>query len=92
MNPDELARYRVMAEQLRKARRLIEAQAAQIEAAEYGQETAQSGALQKENAALKDGLLASDAAFDSDNADLFEAVHRNHRTRSPFERTYYYGT
>lgn len=80
MNPDELARYRVMAEQLRKARRLIEAQAAQIEA------------LQKENAALKDGLLASDAAFDSDNADLFEAVHRNHRTRSPFERTYYYGT
>ena len=80
MNPDELARYRVMAEQLRKARRLIEAQAAQIEA------------LNKENAALKDGLLASDAAFDSDNADLFEAVHRNHRTRSPFERTYYYGT
>ena len=80
MNPDELARYRVMAEQLRKARRLIEAQTAQIEA------------LQKENAALKDGLLASDAAFDSDNADLFEAVHRNHRTRSPFERTYYYGT
>lgn len=80
MNPDELARYRVMAEQLRKARRMIEAQAAQIEA------------LQKENAALKDGLLASDAAFDSDNADLFEAVHRNHRTRSPFERTYYYGT
>lgn len=80
MNPDELARYRVMAEQLRKARRLIEAQAAQIEA------------LQKENAALEDGLLASDAAFDSDNADLFEAVHRNHRTRSPFERTYYYGT
>ena len=80
MNPDELAKYRVMAEQLRKARRLIEAQAAQIEA------------LQKENAALKDGLLASDAAFDSDNADLFEAVHRNHRTRSPFERTYYYGT
>ena len=80
MNPDELARYRIMAEQLRKARRLIEAQAAQIEA------------LQKENAALKDGLLASDAAFDSDNADLFEAVHRNHRTRSPFERTYYYGT
>lgn len=80
MNPDELARYRVMAEQLRKARRLIEAQAAQI------------GALQKENAALKDGLIASDAAFDSDNADLFEAVHRNHRTRSPFERTYYYGT
>lgn len=80
MNPDELARYRVMAEQLRKARRLIEAQAAQIEA------------LKKENAALKDGLLASDAAFDSDNADLFEAVHRNHRTRSPFERTYYYGT
>lgn len=80
MNPDELARYRVMAEQLRKARRLIEAQAAQIEA------------LQQENAALKDGLLASDAAFDSDNADLFEAVHRNHRTRSPFERTYYYGT
>lgn len=80
MNPDELARYRVMAEQLRKARRLIEAQNAQIEA------------LRKENAALKDGLLASDAAFDSDNADLFEAVHRNHRTRSPFERTYYYGT
>lgn len=80
MNPEELAKYRVMAEQLRKARRLIEAQAAQIEA------------LQKENAALKDGLLASDAAFDSDNADLFEAVHRNHRTRSPFERTYYYGT
>lgn len=80
MNPDELARYRVMAEQLRKARRLIEAQAAQIEA------------LRKENAALKDGVLASDAAFDSDNADLFEAVHRNHRTRSPFERTYYYGT
>lgn len=80
MNPDELARYRVMAEQLRKARRLIEAQAAQIEA------------LRKENAALKDGLLASDADFDSDNADLFEAVHRNHRTRSPFERTYYYGT
>lgn len=80
MNPDELARYRVMAEQLRKARRLIEAQAAQIEA------------LKKENAALKDGRLASDAAFDSDNADLFEAVHRNHRTRSPFERTYYYGT
>lgn len=80
MNPDELARYRVMAEQLRKARRLIEAQAAQIEA------------LRKENAALKDGLLASDAAFDSDNADLFEAVHRNHRIRSPFERTYYYGT
>lgn len=80
MNPDELARYRVMAEQLRKARRLIEAQAAQIEA------------LRKENAALKDGLHASDTAFDSDNADLFEAVHRNHRTRSPFERTYYYGT
>lgn len=80
MNPDKLARYRVMAEQLRKARRMIEAQAAQIEA------------LQKENAALKDGFLASDAAFDSDNADLFEAVHRNHRTRSPFERTYYYGT
>lgn len=78
MNPDELARYRVMAEQLRKARRLIEAQAAQLEA------------LQKENAALKDGLLASDAAFDSDNADLFEAVHRNHRTRTPFERTFYY--
>lgn len=80
MNPEELAKYRVMAEQLRKARRLIEAQASQLEA------------LQKENAALKDGLLASDAAFDSDNADLFEAVHRNHRTRSPFERTYYYGT
>lgn len=80
MNPDELAKYRVMAEQLRKARRQIEAQAAQLEA------------LQKENAALKSGLLASDAAFDSDNADLFEAVHRNHRTRSPFERTYYYGT
>lgn len=87
MNPDELARYRVMAEQLRKARRLIEAQAAQIEA-----QAAQIEALRKENAALKDGLLASDAAFDSDNADLFEAVHRNHRTRSPFERTYYYGT
>lgn len=80
MNPDELARYRVMAEQLRKARRLIEAQAARIEA------------LQKENAALKDGILNDSQAFDSDNADLFEAVHRNHRTRAPFERTFYYGT
>lgn len=80
MNPDELARYRVMAEQLRKARRLIEAQAAQLEA------------LQKENAALKSGLLANSADFDSDNQELFQVVHRNHRTRTPFERTYYYGT
>lgn len=79
MNPDELARYRVMAEQLRKARRLIEAQNAKIEG------------LKKENAALKEGLLAADSAFDADNADLFEAVHRNHRTRSPFVVTYYYG-
>lgn len=79
MNPDELARYRVMAEQLRKARRLIEAQNAKIEG------------LKKENAALKEGLLAADSAFDKDNADLFEAVHRNHRTRSPFAVTYYYG-
>ncbi len=80
MNPDELAKYRVMAEQLRKARRQIEAQAAQLEA------------LYKENAALKSGLLSNSADFDSENQELFQAVHRNHRTRSPFERTYYYGT
>lgn len=78
MNSDELARYRFMADQCRKARRLIEAQNAKI------------AALQKENAALKEGLLAADSAFDSDNADLFEAVHRNHRTRTPYAVTYYY--
>ena len=78
MNPDELARYRVTAEQLRKARRLIEAQNAKIEG------------LKKENAALKEGLLAADSAFDNDNAALFAIVHENHRVNAPLVQVFHF--
>lgn len=78
MNPDELARYRVTAEQLRKARRLIEAQNAKIEG------------LKKENAALKEGLLAADSAFDKDNSALFAIVHENHRVNAPLVQVFHF--
>lgn len=72
MNPEELAKYRVLAELCRRLRR-------------------ENEALKAENKALKEGLLADSAAFEAENAEIFEAVHRNHKERAPIAVTYYYG-
>lgn len=44
--------------------------------------------LQTENAALRAGLTESAQAFDQENAELFQAVHRNHHLRAPKVETF----
>ena len=54
---------------------------------------AQSGrikALEAENKALKEGLLADSAAFEAENAEIFETIHRNHK-QAPLTVTVRYG-
>ena len=54
---------------------------------------AQSGrikALEAENKALKEGLLADSAAFEAENAEIFETIHRNHK-QAPLKVTVRYG-
>ena len=60
MNPEELAKFRALFTMYKKQRRLIEAQSGRIKA------------LEAENKALKEGLLA-------ENAEIFETIHRNHK-------------
>ena len=79
MNPEELAKFQALFAMYKKQRRVIEAQNGRIKA------------LEAENKSLKEGLLADSAAFEADNAELFAAVHRNHKERAPIAVTYYYG-
>ena len=62
----------------KKQRRLIEAQSGRIKA------------LEAENKALKEGLLADSAAFEAENAEIFETIHRNHK-QAPLTVTVRYG-
>nr|DAL39447.1 MAG TPA_asm: hypothetical protein [Caudoviricetes sp.] len=79
MNPEELAKFQALFTMYKKQRRVIEAQNGRIKA------------LEAENKALKEGLVADSAAFEAENAEIFEAVHRNHKERAPIAVTYYYG-
>lgn len=67
MNPEELAKFQELFTMYKKQRRLIEAQSGRIKA------------LEAENKALKEGLLADSAAFEAENAEIFETIHRNHK-------------
>lgn len=78
MNPEELAKFQALFTMYKKQRRLIEAQSGLIKA------------LKEENKALKEGLLADRAAFEAENAEIFEAIHRNHK-QAPLTATVRYG-
>lgn len=67
MNPEELEKFQALFTMYKKQRRLIEAQSGRIKA------------LEAENKALKEGLLADSAAFEAENAEIFETIHRNHK-------------
>ena len=71
MNPNEMAQYKVMAEQLRRARRGIDVLKAQNEA------------LQRECDSLKQERHLADAAFAEEDTAFFQMVHSNHRARAP---------
>lgn len=78
MNPEELAKFQALFTMYKKQRRVIEAQSGRIKA------------LEAENKALKEGLLADSAAFEAENAEIFEAIHRNHK-QAPLTVTVRYG-
>lgn len=71
MNPNEMAQYKVMAEQLRRARRGIDVLKAQNEA------------LRRECDSLKQERHLADAAFAEEDTAFFQMVHSNHRARAP---------
>ena len=78
MNPEELEKFQALFTMYKKQRRLIEAQRGRIKA------------LEAENKALKEGLLADSAAFEAENAEIFETIHRNHK-QAPLTVTVRYG-
>lgn len=78
MNPEELSKFQALFTMYKKQRRLIEAQSGRIKA------------LEAENKALKEGLLADSAAFEAENAEIFETIHRNHK-QAPLTVTVRYG-
>lgn len=78
MNPEELEKFQALFTMYKKQRRLIEAQSGRIKA------------LEAENKALKEGLLADSAAFEAENAEIFETIHRNHK-QAPLTVTVRYG-
>ena len=78
MNPEELEKFQALFTMYKKQRRLIEAQIGRIKA------------LEAENKALKEGLLADSAAFEAENAEIFETIHRNHK-QAPLTVTVRYG-
>lgn len=78
MNPEELEKFQALFTMYKKQRRLIEAQSGRIKA------------LEAENKALKEGLLADSAAFEAENAEIFETIHRNHK-QAPLKVTVRYG-
>ena len=85
MNPEELAKFQALFTMYKKQRRLIEAQSGLIKALE-----AKNKALEAKNKALKEGLLADSAAFEAENAEIFETIHRNHK-QAPMTVTVRYG-
>ncbi len=78
MNPEELEKFQALFTMYKKQRRLIEDQSGRIKA------------LEAENKALKEGLLADSAAFEAENAEIFETIHRNHK-QAPLTVTVRYG-
>lgn len=79
MNPEELAKFQALFTMYKKQRRVIEAQNGRIKA------------LEAENKALKEGLLADSAAFEAENAEIFAAIHENHLTRATRIERFTYG-
>lgn len=70
MTREEMAKYRVIAEQLRRARRVID---------QLQQENA---ALKKECEALRMEQSEAARAFDSDSEGFFKLVHQNHNLKN----------
>lgn len=70
MNPEEMAKSQVMAEQLRRARRAVE------------QLRRENAALKRECAALRKGQSEAARVFDLDNECFFSLVHQNHNLRT----------
>ena len=79
MNPEELAKFQALFTMYKKQRRVIEAQNGRIKA------------LEAENKALKEGLLADGAAFEAENAEIFAVIHENHLARAPRSEVFTYG-
>ena len=71
MNPNEVAQYKVMAEQLRRARRGIDVLKAENEA------------LRRECDSLKRERHLADTAFAEEDTAFFQMVHSNHQARAP---------
>lgn len=70
MNPEELAKYKAMAECLRRTRRENEQLRQQVDR------------LKQELAALKREQRLADEAFARESQGIFEAIHENHRVRT----------
>ena len=70
MNPEEMARYRVLSEQRRGPRR------------ENGRLKVENAALLAEIRSLRQGRSAEDAAFYQESAGIFGAIHANHRSHA----------
>ena len=66
MTPEEMAKYRVLAEQLRRSRRMNE------------QLQRENASLKAECEALRKQQSEEAKAFDLDNKGIFEVIHRNH--------------
>ena len=66
MTPEEMAKYRVLAEQLRRARRMME------------QLQRENAALKAECETLRKQQSVESRAFDMESKDIFEVIHRNH--------------
>lgn len=79
MNPEELAKFQALFTMYKKQRRVIEAQSGRIKA------------LEAENKALKEGLLADSAAFEAENAEIFAVIHENHLARATRSEVFTYG-
>lgn len=69
MNQEELAKYRVIAEQNKKLRRIAEAL------------KKENNELRAANMALRAGIMEDSKANDAENAELFQKIHSNHALR-----------
>ncbi len=76
MNQEELAKYRVLAEQDRKLRRLCEALKAENELLRK--------ALKADIELLRKAQNEKSRAFDEENREMFLIIHGNHRREEVF--------